>query len=130
MVSNLSLPIDVEKNMLGIVTEHRKNSPIVGEELRLYIPILMTNIVNSAPTSHIVKLGSSQLFLNDIKCRPNFKNVIKSQNYITAKMENDTTWIHKNLTDEEFNVNPGDKVECHTPNGKLSKLLFNNSKYI
>lgn len=101
MITNLKLPFDMEKNLLAFSQEHRKNAPVMGETLKVYIPLLMIDIEkgNGIITS-MANSGSYQTFLNDNRCRPTTQNIIKTQNYITAKLENNTTWIIDNDEDK------------------------------
>ena len=154
MISPLQLPIDVEKDMPGIILEHIKPAPKEGEELKLYIPMLMTKITKGKPKTHIVKSSGKQLFINDSSCRPAIHSVIKGQNYITCYAENGIVWRY--ATDKEIKYEspndlsgytsngdsiyliekvreyftvPDEKVTCYAPNGKLSKMLFNTDTY-
>ena len=101
MITNLSLPFDMEKKLLAFSQEHRKNAPVMGESLKIYIPLLMLNITQfDNGDRNKVSAGSYQTFLNDISCRPKVQNTIKTQNYITARLENNTSWITDNIDDK------------------------------
>ena len=101
MITNLKLPFDVEKNLLAFSQERRKNAPVMGESLKIYIPLLMLNINKSDDVSSgIVSPGSYQTFLNDNSCRPKTQTTIKTQNYITARLENNTSWVIDDNTDK------------------------------
>ena len=54
------------------------------------------------------------------------KNIIKGQNYITARMEGSTEkvsdYLNGDITIKTFKA--GKKVACFSPSGKLSNLIF------
>lgn len=100
MITNLKLPFDMNKNLLATSQEHRKSAPVVGESLKIYIPLLMINIDKYTGISNdIITSNNYQSFLNDRNCRPKTQNIIKRQNYMTARLENNTNWI----TDNDIN---------------------------
>ena len=101
MITNLKLPFDMEKNFLAMSQEHRKNAPTIGESLKIYIPLLMLNIDKSNNVeNNMISSNNYQTFLNDSTCRPRTQNIINTQNYITAKLENNTSWIIDNDVDK------------------------------
>lgn len=101
MISNLRLPFDMEKNLLALSQEHRKNAPVIGESLKIYIPLLMLNIdKNNNSICNLINQDNYQIFLNDNECRPKIQNIIKTQNYLTAILQNNTTWITDNNNDK------------------------------
>jgi hypothetical protein len=165
MISSFDLNFDVLSDMLGIVVEKKNPAPSEGESLKLYIPTLMPNIIQTLPTKNQKFLNrGNKLFLNDITCRPVSKVLLNTQNYITGYLEKNTEWVNSKTSEiknrelensDKYKISiigtdsyggsisaklyenyktyytvGGEKVECYAPNGKFSKLLFNNDKYI
>ena len=100
MITNLSLPFDMEKKLLAFSQEHRKDAPVMGESLKIYIPLLMLNITQFDNSDrNKVSAGSYQTFLNDISCRPKVQNTIKTQNngicLKNDKRYNSCSWYKK-----------------------------------
>lgn len=164
MISSLDLNFDVLSDMMGIVVEKKNPAPKEGETLQLYIPSIMPNISQSIPTKTVNFINKgTRLFLNDSECRPRCKTLLKTQNYLTGILENNSEWKNQSTSEirsrkvenaDGYSINVegtdsvggsisinlyeeyksyytigGEKVDCYAPNGKFSKLLFNNDKY-
>ena len=137
MISTPIVGIDIYKHMVGIIAEALPNAPVSGDNVKLFIPELMPKIKIESPKSINVQVNCVQMFLNDDTCRPNTKNIIKTQNYMTVKVDNRVNW--NNMTDYYytsdkykapiFYLKSGEKVICHTPTGKFSHMIFNTADY-
>lgn len=137
MISTPIVGIDIYKHMVGIIAEALPNAPVSGDNVKLFIPELMPKIKIESPKSINVQVNCVQMFLNDDTCRPNTKNIIKTQNYMTVKVDNHVNW--NNMTDYYytsdkykapiFYLKSGEKVICHTPTGKFSHMIFNTADY-
>lgn len=137
MISTPIVGIDIYKHMVGIIAEALPNAPVSGDNVKLFIPELMPKIKIESPKSINVQVNCVQMLLNDDTCRPNTKNIIKTQNYMTVKVDNHVNW--NNMTDYYytsdkykapiFYLKSGEKVICHTPTGKFSHMIFNTADY-
>ena len=137
MISTPLVNIDIHKNMVGIIAEALPNAPYAGDSVKIFIPELMPKVKIETPKSTSMQVNSIQMFLNDETCRPSAKNIIKTQNYMTVKVDNDVNW--NNMTDYYytsykyktpiFYLRSGEKVICHSPTGKFSHMLFNTTDY-
>ena len=137
MISTPMVGIDIYKHMVGIIAEALPNAPVSGDNVKLFIPELMPKIKIESPKSINVQVNCVQMLLNDDTCRPNTKNIIKTQNYMTVKVDNHVNW--NNMTDYYytsdkykapiFYLKSGEKVICHTPTGKFSHMIFNTADY-
>lgn len=137
MISTPLVNIDIHKNMVGIIAEALPNAPYAGDSVKIFIPELMPKVKIETPKSTSVQVNSIQMFLNDETCRPSAKNIIKTQNYMTVKVDNHVNW--NNMTDYYytsdkyktpiFYLRSGEKVICHSPTGKFSHMLFNTTDY-
>lgn len=137
MISTPLVNIDIHKNMVGIIAEALPNAPYAGDSVKIFIPELMPKVKIETPKSTSMQVNSIQMFLNDETCRPGAKNIIKTQNYMTVKVDNDVNW--NNMTDYYytsdkyktpiFYLRSGEKVICHSPTGKFSHMLFNTTDY-
>lgn len=137
MISTPLVNIDIHKNMVGIIAEALPNAPYAGDSAKIFIPELMPKVKIETPKSTSIQVNSIQMFLNDETCRPSAKNIIKTQNYMTVKVDNHVNW--NNVTDYYytsdkyktpiFYLRSGEKVICHSPTGKFSHMLFNTTDY-
>lgn len=137
MISTPLVNIDIHKNMVGIIAEALPNAPYAGDSVKIFIPELMPKVKIETPKSTSIQVNSIQMFLNDETCRPSAKNIIKTQNYMTVKVDNHVNW--NNVTDYYytsdkyktpiFYLRSGEKVICHSPTGKFSHMLFNTTDY-
>ena len=137
MISTPLVNIDIHKNMVGIIAEALPNAPYAGDSVKIFIPELMPKVKIETPKSTSMRVNSIQMFLNDETCRPSAKNIIKTQNYMTVKVDNHVNW--NNMTDYYytsdkyktpiFYLRSGEKVICHSPTGKFSHMLFNTTDY-
>lgn len=137
MISTPLVNIDIHKNMVGIIAEALPNAPYTGDSVKIFIPELMPKVKIETPKSTSIQVNSIQMFLNDETCRPSAKNIIKTQNYMTVKVDNHVNW--NNVTDYYytsdkyktpiFYLRSGEKVICHSPTGKFSHMLFNTTDY-
>lgn len=137
MISTPLVNIDIHKNMVGIIAEALPNAPYAGDSVKIFIPELMPKVKIETPKSTSMQVNSIQMFLNDETCRPSAKNIIKTQNYMTVKVDNHVNW--NNMTDYYytsdkyktpiFYLRSGEKVICHSPTGKFSHMLFNTTDY-
>lgn len=137
MISTPLVNIDIHKNMVGIIAEALPNAPYAGDSIKIFIPELMPKVKIETPKSTSMQVNSIQMFLNDETCRPSTKNIIKTQNYMTVKVDNHVNW--NNMTDYYytsdkyktpiFYLRSGEKVICHSPTGKFSHMLFNTTDY-
>lgn len=137
MISTPLVNIDIHKNMVGIIAEALPNAPYAGDSVKIFIPELMPKIKIETPQSTNVQVNSIQMFLNDESCKPSIKNIIKTQNYMTVKVDNHVNW--NNMADYYytsdkyktpiFYLRSGEKVICHSPTGKFSHMVFNTTDY-
>ena len=129
MVSSLKLPINIIDKTVGILLDS-------GTEIttfRINVPKLMPNTAVGTASTHIACYASTKtIFANDPACKPVVKNIIKGQNYITARMEGSTEkvsdYLNGDITIKTFKA--GKKVACFSPSGKLSNLIFTTGSYI
>lgn len=129
MVSSLKLPINIIDKTVGILLDS-------GTEIttfRINVPKLMPNTAVGTASTHIACYASTTtIFANDPACKPVVKNIIKGQNYITARMEGSTEkvsdYLNGDITIKTFKA--GKKVACFSPSGKLSNLIFTTGSYI
>ena len=137
MISTPTVGIDIHKHMVGIIAEALPNAPVSGDSVKVFIPELMPKVKIESPKQVKIQVNCVQMFLNDESCRPSNKNVIKTQNYMTVKVDNHVNW--NNMTDYYytsdkyktpiFYLRSGEKVICHSPTGKFSHMLFNTTDY-
>lgn len=137
MISTPTVGIDVHKRMVGIIAEALPNAPVSGDSVKVFIPELMPKVKIESPKQVKIQVNCVQMFLNDESCRPSSKNVIKTQNYITVKVDNHVNWNNMSeyyYTSDKYKVpifylKSGEKVICHTPTGKFSHMIFNTTDY-
>lgn len=137
MISTPTVGIDVHKHMVGIIAEALPNAPVSGDSVKVFIPELMPKVKIESPKQVKLQVNCVQMFLNDESCRPSSKNVIKTQNYITVKVDNHVNWNNMSeyyYTSDKYKVpifylKSGEKVICHTPTGKFSHMIFNTTDY-
>lgn len=137
MISTPTVGIDVHKHMVGIIAEALPNAPVSGDSVKVFIPELMPKVKIESPKQVKIQVNCVQMFLNDESCRPSSKNVIKTQNYITVKVDNHVNWNNMSeyyYTSDKYKVpifylKSGEKVICHTPTGKFSHMIFNTTDY-
>lgn len=137
MISTPTVGIDIHKHMVGIIAEALPNAPVSGDSVKLFIPELMPKVKIESPKQVKIQVNCVQMFLNDESCRPSSKNVIKTQNYITVKVDNHVNWNNMSeyyYTSDKYKVpifylKSGEKVICHTPTGKFSHMIFNTTDY-
>lgn len=137
MISTPTVGIDVHKHMVGIIAEALPNAPVSGDSVKVFIPELMPKVKIESPKQVKIQVNCVQMFLNDDSCRPSSKNVIKTQNYITVKVDNHVNWNNMSeyyYTSDKYKVpifylKSGEKVICHTPTGKFSHMIFNTTDY-
>lgn len=63
-----------------------------GQSMPIYIPKLMPYIKKGSPVVQSVITKGSMVFVNDTACKPNVPHVVKYQNYISPKFENNASW--------------------------------------
>lgn len=137
MISTPTVGIDIHKHMVGIIAEALPNAPVSGDSVKVFIPELMPKVKIESPKQVKIQVNCVQMFLNDDSCRPSSKNVIKTQNYITVKVDNHVNWNNMSeyyYTSDKYKVpifylKSGEKVICHTPTGKFSHMIFNTTDY-
>lgn len=137
MISTPTVGIDIHKHMVGIIAEALPNAPVSGDSVKVFIPELMPKVKIESPKQVKIQVNCVQMFLNDESCRPSSKNVIKTQNYITVKVDNHVNWNNMSeyyYTSDKYKVpifylKSGEKVICHTPTGKFSHIIFNTTDY-
>ena len=137
MISTPTVSIDIHKHMVGIIAEALPNAPVSGDSVKVFIPELMPKVKIESPKQVKLQVNCVQMFLNDESCRPSSKNVIKTQNYITVKVDNHISWNNMSeyyYTSDKYKVpifylKSGEKVICHTPTGKFSHMIFNTTDY-
>jgi hypothetical protein len=137
MISTPTVGIDIHKHMVGIIAEALPNAPVSGDSVKVFIPELMPKVKIESPKQVKIQVNCVQMFLNDESCRPSSKNVIKTQNYITVKVDNHVNWNNMSeyyYTSDKYKVpifylKSGEKVICHTPTGKFSHMIFNTTDY-
>ena len=137
MISTPTVGIDVHKHMVGIIAEALPNAPVSGDSVKVFIPELMPKVKIESPKQVKIQVNCVQMFLNDESCRPSSKNVIKTQNYITVKVDNHVNWNNMSeyyYTSDKYKVpifylKSVEKVICHTPTGKFSHMIFNTTDY-
>lgn len=137
MISTPTVGIDIHKHMVGIIAEALPNAPVSGDSVKVFIPELMPKVKIESPKQVKIQVNCVQMFLNDESCRPSNKNVIKTQNYITVKVDNRVNWNNMSeyyYTSDKYKVpifylKSGEKVICHTPTGKFSHMIFNTTDY-
>ena len=137
MISTPTVGIDVHKHMVGIIAEALPNAPVSGDSVKVFIPELMPKVKIESPKQVKIQVNCVQMFLNDESCRPSSKNVIKTQNYITVKVDNHVNWNNMSeyyYTSDKYKVpifylKSGEKVICHTPTGKFSHMILNTTDY-
>lgn len=137
MISTPTVGIDIHKHMVGIIAEALPNAPVSGDNVKVFIPELMPKVKIESPKQVKIQVNCVQMFLNDESCRPSSKNVIKTQNYITVKVDNRVNWNNMSeyyYTSDKYKVpifylKSGEKVICHTPTGKFSHMIFNTTDY-
>lgn len=137
MISTPTVGIDIHKHMIAIIAEALPNAPVSGDSVKVFIPELMPKVKIESPKQVKIRVNCVQMFLNDESCRPSSKNVIKTQNYITVKVDNHVNWNNMSeyyYTSDKYKVpifylKSGEKVICHTPTGKFSHIIFNTTDY-
>lgn len=137
MISTPTVSIDIHKHMVGIIAEALPNAPVSGDSVKVFVPELMPKVKIESPKQVKIQVNCVQMFLNDESCRPSSKNVIKTQNYITVKVDNHVNWNNMSeyyYTSDKYKVpifylKSGEKVICHTPTGKFSHMIFNTTDY-
>lgn len=137
MISTPTVGIDIHKHMVAIIAEALPNAPVSGDSVKVFIPELMPKVKIESPKQVKIQVNCVQMFLNDESCRPSSKNVIKTQNYITVKVDNRVNWNNMSeyyYTSDKYKVpifylKSGEKVICHTPTGKFSHMIFNTTDY-
>ena len=137
MISTPTVGIDIHKHMVAIIAEALPNAPVSGDSVKVFIPELMPKVKIESPKQVKIQVNCVQMFLNDESCRPSSKNVIKTQNYITVKVDNRVNWNNMSeyyYTSDKYKVpifylKSGEKVICHPPTGKFSHMIFNTTDY-
>jgi hypothetical protein len=135
MIASLNLSFDTTQRMVGILTErYDEPLPRPGDTLRLHIPILMSKIKRSSPSTYVVASLCNSIFCNAPNCKPTIKPTIKGQNYITVAFARNSSWegIYRTRVEGEQiikYIERGEKFNCESNSGKLKKLLFDTSGY-
>lgn len=81
----------IDTNERGVTS---KTQPPVsgGQPMEIFIPKLMPYMTSGSPVTKSTITKGSMVFVNDASCKPNVPQVVKSQNYISPKFENNASW--------------------------------------
>ena len=137
MITKLDSSIKFEDDMIGIVAEQ---TPEIkpGESLKVRIPVYMPNIPDGLPSIFSKAINPMSIYVNDPSCRPALSsNIIKEQNFLTAKMYTgeDITEIltveepKKKGAEPKKYIKKGERVSVSFSNGKMSKIYFETTVY-
>lgn len=132
MITSLTTSFNYEESMVGIVMGE---TPVDGpvESLKVRIPVYMPNIPEGDPKVHSMAINPMSIYKNDVSCRPALtSNIIKEQNYMTAKIypSEDIEEIMsveeaKNEDEEDYKyIKDGERLSIAFSNGKMSKIYF------
>lgn len=97
----------------------------IHKKCYVYIPTIMPNIKKGkGRVISNLKIKGYSVFKNHSSCRPKLSgSVIKEQNYITGKMENNSSV--DNISNGYNGIDHNIKLRCKFSNSKLSKLSIN-----
>ena len=110
MITKMSSKKFAELNDRGLTI--KEQSPCKqGETMPMYIPSLMAYIPKGEPRTDSATTNGNMAFVNANDCKPNPPMIVKTQNYISPKFENNATW--EGVVDIEND--PSAKVPTNTP---------------
>lgn len=110
----------VEKGVT--VTEQKASKP--GETMKIYVPKLMVYINKSGPESGKVVTKGNMLFANAPDCKPNAPTVITTQNFISPKMANGTSWTGIVEDETKDPIPDGTSVHATFASGNIEDVTF------
>lgn len=132
MITRSSLPkdCDFDKDFIALCLS-KQSCDRAGQQLKLYIPSLMSDIPRGVPRTTTESIGTNIGILNAYNNRPRVKTHVKTINYIPVTMENNSNpnsnWrrITYYGSYSRLYVKAGSKFQMRFVHGRLSKPVFN-----
>lgn len=131
MITKLNTSLDLSKKLLGITTENTKPTKI-GKGIKVFIPVLMSEIGKESPTVKTLQSKGTTVFINANDCKPIAKRILKEVNYLEAYRETNASiveLIEKNESGKNYIIPKGSKVEIECVMEKISSLSFSTNKF-
>ena len=97
-----------------------KSQHYTSSTFQVRIPKLMPLML---PAS--TKIFNKNILINDKQCKPNIKNSVKTQSYITVKRSPNCSLEHK--ADASGMVPAGTAVSCTCMNGNIKDMILTDS---
>lgn len=106
-------------------TNHMKVSP--GGSIPMHVPSLMPNISSGEPTYQSTITRGNLIFANDPANIPSIESVVKTQNFISPRLDNNNTFDNI-VTEDDPIVKKGTKLKCKFANSMLSDIKFTTNQ--
>lgn len=94
-----------------------------GGSIPMYIPIVMPDISNGTPSYTTELTRGGLIFANDVSCRPVVENKVRTQNFVSPKLENNNSFANI-VTDDDPIVKRGTRFQCKFTNKNLQNIKF------
>lgn len=132
MITKLSLELDFSEKLLGFTLENTKPTKI-GKGVKVYIPVLMSDIGKENPDIKKLNSKGRAVFINAQDCKPRAAQILHERNYLEAKRETNASIVkllEKNKTGKNYQIPKDSRLEIECVMGKLSSLTFSTNKFI
>lgn len=131
MISTFEIPYNFYDEVNAVIMEDTYISKNKNE-IRVFIPTLMTGLDKSEPTKSIVPTSGKSIFSNAKENIPvSRSSILTEKNYIEATMQSssnfkDIDMITKLLSDKDllYKINKGSNVRLNFLNGKIDKAAY------
>lgn len=105
------------------VTVQTQRPVSVGETMPIFIPKLMPYITKGSPATQSIVTNGNMIFANDTSCKPNAPMVVRSQNYLSPKLESGASW-GSIIDDDDDRVPSGTNVNVTFTSGNIQNPTF------
>lgn len=131
MITKLKTDLDLSKKLLGITVENTKPTKI-GRGIKVYIPVLMSEIGKGSPSVKNLKSSGRSVFINAQDNKPIAASNLKEKNYLEALRETNASIVElleKNKSGKDYIIPRNTRLEIECVMEKISSLSFSTNKF-
>lgn len=121
MLSKLIPNVALADHTMTSSVAKKQSSPRPGEQIKLYISELMTELPQSEATITTTPVKGSVIFINDPACKPSTKSTLQTQNYITVICGKNANWDGIDEIEKDGN---GNIIKRELPYGLVVQCDF------